>query len=327
MKNAIKRAALCLLNWAPIYRVLRRRALKDSPLTVLCYHTLRPDDEPLDAWLALRLGDFRRQVETLRRHYDIVSLDAGLSPAAPGSRPRVVLTFDDGEVGLYSHLLPFIEAEKLPVTIYVATSQIEAGQPYWFDRVMNGLQGNGPIRINLQADGLAAWTVGPERGKARWQAIGDILQALKDMPPPERDRLADAIVGQAGPIIDSFTPLAPMTIPQLQKLASNPLVTIGAHSHCHNLLDQIPLAQARTSIAQSRNLLKEWTGQEVRHFAYPNGNYIPELMAEIADLGFVSASILGDRLAPSGVDPFALPRIGVGRYDVLHRFRLRLVGV
>ncbi len=331
MKSAAKRAALGLLSSAPVHGMLRWRALRNKPLTVLCYHTLRPDNENLDAWLALRLGDFRRQLDILRRDYDIVSLDEGLEPARPGTRPRAVLTFDDGEWGLYEYLRPLVEAEGVPVTVYVATGQIESGVPYWFDRVMNALQREGAGQIDLTAAGLGRWTVGPARGKARWQVIGDILEALKAVAPPDREALAQDVVAQAGAGAgtgtDAFSPLRPMSVEQLRDLAASPHVTIGAHSHCHSLLDQIPLNEARDSIARSRELLRAWTGQPVRHFAYPNGNFSPALVSEMAALGFASASILGDRPAPPGSDPFALPRIGIGRYDGPERFRLRLVGI
>ena len=327
MKAALKRLALHGLTARPVYGLLRSRALVGDPVTILCYHTLRPDAEPLDAWIALRLGDFRAQIDALRQDYNIVSLDAALAPAPKGARPRAVLTFDDGERGLYDHLLPIIAAEDLPVTIYVATAQIETGIPYWFDRVMNALQGPGATRIDMGAAGLGAWTVGPGRGKTRWTQIGPILEALKAAPPADRDVLADAIVAQAGAPAGGFTPLQPMTLPQLKELAARPHVTIGAHSHGHELLDQIPLPEARASIARSRELLQGWTGQPIRHFAYPNGNYTPDLTAVLADLGFASATILEDRLAQADAPARALPRIGVGRYDPLPRFRLRLVGV
>ena len=326
MKAGLKCLAQRALTVPPVYAALRARALRQDPVTILCYHTLRPDDDPIDSWLALAIGEFRRQIGLLRRDYDIVSLDAALKPSR-GTRPRAVLTFDDGEVGLHRHLLPLVEAEALPVTVYVATRQIETGRPYWFDRVMNALQGPGATRIDMGAAGLGAWTVGPGRGKTRWTQIGPILEALKAAPPADRDVLADAIVAQAGAPAGGFTPLQPMTLPQLKELAARPHVTIGAHSHGHELLDQIPLPEARASIARSRELLQGWTGQPIRHFAYPNGNYTPDLTAVLADLGFASATILEDRLAQADAPARALPRIGVGRYDPLPRFRLRLVGV
>lgn len=320
----IKALALSALSAPPIWGLLRRRALKDDPLTILCYHTLGPDRGGVNGWTALREGDFRAQLADLQAHYDIVSLEAALDGAldgAGGKRGQAVLTFDDGDRGLHAHLLPILRETPVPVTIYVATRQFETRQPFWFDRVVNALQGAGEIRV----EGLGAWTLPGTRGKAHWEALRPILQALKEADPSERDALADKVAAAGGAAPEPA--LGPMTMDELQELAAHPSVTIGAHTHGHELLDQLPLDEARASVARSRELLRDWTGQAVDHFAFPNGNHTRALREMVKDLGFRSATILEERTAPRGCDPFALPRISAGRYDSAARMRLRLVGV
>ncbi len=325
MKAVLKAVALRGLTMPPAYRLLRALALKKSPVTILCYHTLRPDDQPLDAWVALRQADFIAQIDMLRESYDIVSLDDALMPAPKNARARVVLTFDDGEIGLFTYLLPLVRSLDIPVTVYVATQHIQTGTPYWFDRVMNALQAAETTAITV--DGLGMWQIGPARGKTRWAQISAVLEALKTAPTQDRDALADQIVAQCGSATSDFTPLQPMHLSQLRELVADPRVTIGAHSHGHELLDQLPLADAEQSIVRSRDLLTKWTGRDVRHFAYPNGNYTPELMQVLKTQGFASATILEDRLVHADASPLALPRIGVGRYDAIERIKMRLVGV
>lgn len=323
-KRAVKDLGVAALTRPRSYDRLRARALQGDPITILCYHTLGPDSDHMDAWTVLRLRDFRAQIDMLRRDYDIVGLDRALE--GPGDRPQAVLTFDDGDPGLFRHLLPIVRAEALPVTLYVATGQIADRQPYWFDRIMNALQGEGQRRINLKEEGLGAWNIGPGRGVSRWQAISDLLERLKTLPPHQREALTDRVVVQAAPVTLPKHPVGPMRLSQLRQMASEPLITIGAHSHCHNLLDQIPPDQAAASIARSRQLLQDWTGREIRHFAYPNGNHNAALHDELARQGFRSATVLDNALTPRGAPPMALSRIGVGRYDSLARLRLRMVG-
>src|SRR5690349_19765389 len=120
-----KRLVKSALASPPSYALVRARALLGNPITVLCYLTIRPDNEVLDAWTAVRRSDFIRQVEFLRTRYDIISLDDAFDRGAEASsRPRAVLTFDDGEVGLYDSLLPLVSEMRLPVTLYIATGQI-----------------------------------------------------------------------------------------------------------------------------------------------------------------------------------------------------------
>ena len=317
----IKQAAVRVLSSRPIWPFLLKRALKDQPLTILCYHTLSPDSGGINGWTALRQGDFRAQLADLQNNYDIVSLDEALE-GERGERPRAVITFDDGDRGLYEYLLPVLQETPVPVTLYIATEQFETGRPFWFDRVVNALQGPGQITI----DGVGSWHLPGGGGKDHWAVLGPILNALKRLDPAMRDEAADAVAAQGQPATGPET-LGPMSLEQLQTLGKTPGVTIGAHTHGHELLDQIPMEAARASVARSRELLQEWTGQEVRHFAFPNGNHTPALRGMTRDLGFASATILEERTAPKDSDPFALPRISVGRYDAPARVRLRLAGL
>lgn len=326
MRRAVKQAARALLGLGPVRAALRARAWRDDPISLLCYHTLGPDRGGPDAWTVLRVADFRAQVAMLARAYDIVSLDEAVA-AGPGrkagGRPRAVLTFDDGEAGLFHHLLPLLDDLRLPVTIYVATGQIETGRPYWFDRLMGAL-GTGAREVVLP--GLGHWRLPEVPGPDRWAVLGDLLEALKRVDPDRREELADRILAEH-PLPTGRPPLAPLTREELDALAASPWVTIGAHSHCHNLLDQIALEEAAESMQRSRRLLQDWTGQEVAHFAWPNGNRNAALGQAAAGLGFRTATALGNGLWRAGADPFALPRVAVGRHDDAARLALRLVGI
>lgn len=322
----VKRALRSVLGLAPVQAVLRARALRDDPVSVLCYHTLGPDRGGPDAWTVLRTADFRAQVAWLAQFYDIVTLDAALA-VGPGrdhaGRPRAVLTFDDGEAGLFHHLLPILEDLRLPVTVYVATGQIETGWPYWFDRIMGAL-GTGEHEVDLP--GLGHWRLPAQVGAGRWAVLSDLLETLKCVDRHRREDLADRILADH-PLSAGRPPLAPLTREELAALASSPWVTIGAHSHCHNLLDQIPLAEASGSLRQSRRLLQDWTGQEVAHFAWPNGNRNAALGRAAAEAGFRTSAALDGGLWRAGADLHALPRVPVGRYDDAARLALRLVGI
>lgn len=319
----IGRLARPLLTRQPVYPLLLRRALAGRPLTILCYHTISADAGGPEAWTSLRAADFLAQVDLLEQHYRIVSLDEAL--ASPGQdRPLAVLTFDDGDIGLYRHLLPLLQVRAVPVTIYIATGQIESGTTYWFDRVANACSGTTRLEFDLTGFGLGQPVIAGT-GEPRWLLQSALHDALKRLDPAQREAAADAIAAQA-PAPTTET-LGPMTVDQLCELAAVPHITIGAHSHCHNLLDQLTLDQARDSVARSRSLLEQWTGQPIRHFAYPNGNHNPALAAMMRELGFASATILDNRLARPGADPFTLSRIAVGRYDGLDRLKLRLAGL
>lgn len=323
MISTAKRAARAVLGSPPVLGAVRSWRLRGNPVTVLCYHTIGPDIGGPDAWTALRAADFRAHIAALRETHDIVDLDRALADGpGHGGRPRAVLTFDDGEAGNHRYLMPMLIDLQLPATIFVATGQIETGQPYWFDRLMGALTASADL--NLTSHGLGRWAIPPQPGPSRWAVVSGLLEALKRIAPDRRAAVVDDILAHY-PLPPGRPPLGPMTPAELAEIARSPWVTIGAHSHCHNLLDQLPLAEAEASMARSRSLLQEWTGQEIAHFAWPNGNHTPALRQSAARLGFRSAAALDMRLWRAGADPYALPRLGIGRYDNADRLRLRLI--
>jgi peptidoglycan/xylan/chitin deacetylase (PgdA/CDA1 family) len=325
-----KRSVFSALASPVIYPALQHRCLRNDPVTILCYHTLGADHENFDSWTVLPVGEFCRQIEYLKRNYEIVPIDAAFhsKTRGAGTKPRAVLTFDDGDIGLHTYLLGALKKLQVPVTIYVATRQIAQQKPFWFDRIINALQVQRRLTVDLRGAELGIWTVGQSRGADNWNAISCILEALKTLKPQDRETICNRIEQQMGNVsAANVTPLAPLQIHQLRELADCHWVTIGAHSHCHNLLNQIPIEEAAGSIETSRRLLNEWTGRQVRHFAYPNGNHTPALEGLMERMGFSSASALGMTLWDGHSYPYRLPRVAVGRYDDLNRFKLRLVGV
>ena len=315
----LKQAATQALAAPIIWNRLRARAAPAGSVTILCYHTLGD----VEGWTARGISDFQADLALLSDRFEIVPLETGLERLGDTSAPpSVVLTFDDGDRGLARDLLPSLEDARATATIYVATGQIETGQPFWFDRVVNALQQ--PCSIDVE--GLGHWRLGEETGKARWALIGDILAAIKTMPEDAREAAADTVVRQAGATTDTH-PLGPMRVEDLQRLAEHPAITIGAHSHGHELLDGIAPEAARESVRRSLTLLREWTGQSVVHFAYPNGNYSPDLATMLQDEGCASATILEERPALPSDDRFMLPRVSVGRYDTPDRMIVRMAGI
>ncbi len=314
-----------------VYPWLRRLAVANNPTYFLTYHTLGSDDERFNAWTVLRVSDFLAQVRELRRSFDVVSIDDALagheSTPVKGGRPRAVITFDDGHSGWHEHLLPVVEREALPVTLYTATSHIETGAPYWFDRVMNAVQPRQNTIIDLRDWGLPQWTVGAAVGATSWHQVSMLLEALKGCSVAVRDACVDAVETQTAPHRrDDFRPLRPLSVVELQAVARSRYVTLGSHSQDHQLLDTLPLDEAVASIRQSRESLRQWTGQCANHFAFPNGNHTPALVDAVMQLGFRSAATTVQRSLRRGESLYRIPRMSVGRFDPMDRFRLKLIG-
>ncbi len=306
---------------------LRRRMITRN-VTVLMYHDLCPDDALVDAWAVIRRSDFLKQIRHLRRHYEIVSLDEAEQAQRAGlRRPLAVVTFDDGLAGNHDVLLPIVEAERLPVTIYVATRHIEHGESYWFDRIVNAVNRRAPVALDLRAFGLGVRRFNQRRGARNWRSIQAMLTQLKTLSAEDQLAAAAAVEEQTRELRDRDAwQLRPMSIEALRRVASSQYVTVGAHTHGHQMLTRVSVEEARESIEHSRALLRAWTGQPIQHFAYPSGAYDNRVMQLVEQLGFKTAMTTDSGLWSPRASQFAIPRIAVGRYDDPAVFGVNLLG-
>ncbi len=310
-----------MLALAPMLAMLRYR-LPVGAVTVFMYHDIGEDRDDVDAWQVVRRSDFLRQVDAIREHHDIVSLDDAIASlsAPPGSRRKAVLTFDDGNRGNIEHLQPLVQAEQLPVTVYIATGHIDSGRSYWFDRVVNHLQSSGTLKLDLRAFGLGEHTLNTEHGAHNWARMQDLLVGIKQLPMAQCEAIADHIAEQIP--LSQPPVLCPMKPHEVRELSHTPGVTLGAHTDGHEVLTLLGLDAARASIATSVDKLLAWTGIKPKHFAYPAGYHNAPLVQLVREMGFASATTTMHGHLGHQSDLHAIPRISVGRYDALHKFKV-----
>lgn len=325
----IKRKLVTLAAVEPVLGIVRAY-MRRGRLPCLMYHEVLPDSQQLGLWTVVRAGEFDRQLEHTRRYYLPVSYEEALDEFRARKRwPQgaVVVTFDDGYRGNLETALPIAESHNVPVTVFVATRWVQEGRRHWFDRLMLYCAVQDGVEIDLEKYGGTRCRIARHTdSEVWWDQVARVLEFLKTLPEQQRQTVVDDLVGAArGHNMQEH--LAPLTVEQLQALASSPLVTIGAHSHEHEILSRLPLQHARDSISKSRQLLEEWLSVRIRHFAYPNGNYSTELMDLLRELEFETAVTTRAGMWSSSDDLLALPRIGIGRYDPSGFFRARLAGL
>jgi peptidoglycan/xylan/chitin deacetylase (PgdA/CDA1 family) len=117
-----------------------------------------------------------------------------------------------------------------------------------------------------------------------------------------------------------------MTWDQVRRLAGSGMA-IGSHSHDHLSLARLPEAAQRHELAESRRILEQELGREVRALAYPFGwpgthDALTERLAREAGYRLAFSSAEGVN-RPGASDAFALRRLGVGYRDSPPLFRAR----
>lgn len=308
-----------------------RKVTLSGRIVVLMYHEVLPD-EAIDAWTVVKKSDFIRQMDYLLRHFKIVSLNEALKIMSDSDQPDkniAVVTFDDGYSGNYSIVLPVIKSMGIPVTFFISTGAVQNQTLYWYDQLIIELQTVGTVTVRLNDFGLGAYHISHyDNGEKRWTEIEKMLSDLKTLVPDERTKAVEYILDKINsrPAISADS-LLPLTINEIKEMARSPLVTFGAHSHCHNRLIQLDKEKIKESINTSKDLLEQWTGQKILHFAYPNGDYDAYVIDVLKDAGFVSGLTTKAKLWEKTDSSFAIPRIGIGRYDSFGFFKARASGI
>jgi peptidoglycan/xylan/chitin deacetylase (PgdA/CDA1 family) len=284
---------------------------------VLRYHALTEDGRDVDYAtpdICLPVAAFRLQMAFVKRAYSVVSLDAMVDALASGGTlpPRALaITFDDGYADNHRLGLPVLTGLRLPATVYVSTGCLDGGPPLWMSAVRT-LVLHAP-GASLVIPGVASITLGTSG--QRGAAVRAATRALVPLPPAERAEKIAAAAGAAGVDVDGRLAAVMLTWAQVRELAAAGW-TIGAHTVTHLNVALADPAAAERELADSRDAVAACIGGAPVHFAYPNAGgqhryFGPEVTEILRRLDYRSATTSRPGPIRPGVDPFALPRIGV----------------
>lgn len=100
-----------------------------------------------------------------------------------------------------------------------------------------------------------------------------------------------------------------MDIEQMQEMSGNPLCTIGVHTCSHPHLSTLTADDQRHEIAECKADLEKLLGREVRHLAYPHGDYNQTTVEIASELGFITAVTTSGRHVRSDSKLLELDRV------------------
>ncbi len=237
-------------------------------LVVLMFHGLFRDDAEafcghVDPYQPFSVSDLTVLIKQFQASGFKFTAPSELEQSQSGTEKRVLLTFDDGYANNL-RAIPIIKAHNVPATFFVATGNVASGEPFWWD---------------------VLYRERSRRGTAKSQMVAE-RQRLKSLNNREIKAHLRSLFGE-----DVFTSQSdadrPMSVAELQRIASEPLATIGNHTVDHELLPRIPLPDARRQIIECQEMLQDWTGSAPRVIAYPNGVHNTSIIKEASNAGLV----------------------------------------
>ncbi len=114
-----------------------------------------------------------------------------------------------------------------------------------------------------------------------------------------------------------------LTWEQIEQLCSEGY-TLGCHTHAHPDLRLLTGERLVKEVADSREILRERTGQEILSFSYPAGEHNDTVIQAVKSAGFSGAVTTEPGIARFADDPYTLKRIRVDGRESLATFKKKL---
>jgi peptidoglycan/xylan/chitin deacetylase (PgdA/CDA1 family) len=221
--------------------------------------------EVTPAWLDMALALIRAE------GHEIVSMDEmAAHVAAPrAGRFCVALTFDDGYRDNVEHALPVLRRHDAAWTLYVTTGFADGAAQLWWLELEEAVRRLKRITLSI---GGAIFDEAATDAAEKQSAFGKLYWALRKRPESELRAAVARLAGEAGIDGAELTRSLCLDWEGLRALATDPAVTIGAHTDTHPMLAKWPIHVAQPEILGSKYRIEQELRREVRHFAYPVGD-------------------------------------------------------
>lgn len=209
--------------------------------------------------------------QILAAGFEVISLDdiPDRLACGAGATPFAAFTFDDGYRDNMQYALPVFRKHGLPFTVYVPSCFPDGEADLWWLTLEEVVRTASSITARL---GESEMTLSCVTLAEKERAYHKLYWAFRNLP----ERQARAVIADLAQThaVDgaAIARNIVMTWEEVRALASDPLVTIGAHTQHHLALAQLSEDEARTEIALSIARLERELGRPCRHFSYPYGD-------------------------------------------------------
>jgi peptidoglycan/xylan/chitin deacetylase (PgdA/CDA1 family) len=313
---------------------LRGRRVADAGV-ILRFERVRPRRavrfQPLKS-REITPGFLDRTIRALKRWpFDILSLDEVCQRAdtLASPKPFVCLTFDGGYKDLMTWAYPVLSRHNVPFAVYVATAFPDGlGEAWWLalEEVIAR-----ESRLSLVMDLRERhFNIGTTSEKYQ---LYDFLESwMRSLTPLDLSSAIKDLCRRYSVDLAALSREASMNWDDLERLAADPLVTIGSATVNYPVLSNLKDADALREMTMGRAVAQAAFQRDVRHFAYPFGDrasFLRQHRAMAEEAGFASAAsaIPGVVGTQGRTNLHALPRICWDGRRSLRTMRVILSGI
>lgn len=286
---------------------------------ILMYHRIEylNDDYNMQAVTPV---NFDRHMRFLKDHYKILRLDSPMESWFKDQPDNaVIITFDDGYYDFLHNAVPVLEKYDIPATVFVATGNINSKYENWTDSILRAVFSDVRQRDNYTFETeycSAKFSTGNWEEKYRLYQL--VRKLFSVSSADKRRKYEDQLLEWAGLDRKGRQSRRIMTTGELQEVSTRKGISIGAHTVTHCSLKHQKVPEQQYEIRESKRILEEITGQDVKLFAYPFGtkdDYSDTTVKLLKDIGYEKAVVAYPGAISENTGIYELNRFMVKNYD------------
>ncbi|WP_157826754.1 polysaccharide deacetylase family protein [Colwellia sp. 12G3] len=233
----------------------------ENKLSVLTYHRVGESYNQLcmDEYL------FEQQLIWIKKYFNPIGLTEALALQKKGKLPRrsIVITIDDGYVDSFTTIFPLLKKHNLTATFFISTSGLEKGY-LWDEHISLIIM---TLSVDIEEFLFEGRTFEVSTYNERIKCAKEISDQIKYCSLNERETLIQKLVKQTKKIVLKHDFLNELQIKLLYKQG----MEIGAHTVNHPILTYEKSDVAKREMLDSKEILEDIIGEQVKYLAYPNG--------------------------------------------------------
>ena len=276
------------------------------------------------SWVPLRdqlnPNDLKRTLNILSEYYQFITIEQCvdiLDGKSPPIDNAILITFDDGYRNNIDYALPICESFSIKPVLFVTTSHINSGLPFWFDRLDYALQQNMGEVLSLTYQGY----IYHFDARTREDLIisykkfrDDCKQCFNDDIKLNNlfNGLSEILEARSGlklsDISDKDDWSAIVSWETLKEAVSKGRLDVASHTEDHLRLDCLNEDDISSQLKQSKVCIENELAVKCHYFCYPNGNYNGLAIKLVKEAGYRAAFSTDIGLCESMDDLMTLKR-------------------
>jgi peptidoglycan/xylan/chitin deacetylase (PgdA/CDA1 family) len=256
--------------------------------------------------MAVRASTFERFLDYVACHCACVLPGDGIPGTLQANerRPRLALTFDDGWKDNFEVAFPLSHKYRIPFTVFICPEMMTRREGFWNSRA-------GDLWVAAQRAGKLD-VITALCGREASRSADSLIQNLKHINPKEREALISQLHAALPLIVQGVgaEPSEQMLTWREVKEMSEAGIAFGSHTNTHAILTDISLNDALQELTESKNAI----GLQLNAcllFAYPNGDWSPQVRDLVAQAGYQTAFINAPGIWQERSHRLSIPRVNV----------------